>query len=87
MIVCRTLGPVEVTVDGAMASGDLLWRKPLALMIYLARSARRGRTREHLSSLLWPDTPDAGARHSLNEALRTLRHHAGKSAVETTGAS
>jgi DNA-binding SARP family transcriptional activator/predicted ATPase len=85
MISCRTLGPVEVTVDGAMASGDLLWRKPLALMIYLARSDRRGRTREHLSSLLWPDTPDAGARHSLNEALRTLRHHAGKSAVEATG--
>ncbi len=85
MIVCRTLGPIEVTVDGAMASGDLLWRKPLALMIYLARSDRRGRTREHLSSLLWPDTTDAGARHSLNEALRTLRRHAGKSAVEATG--
>jgi DNA-binding SARP family transcriptional activator len=85
MIVCRTLGPIEVTVDGAMASGDLLWRKPLALLIYLARSDRRGRTREHLSSLFWPDKPDAGARHSLNEALRTLRHHAGKSAVEAVG--
>ena len=87
MIVCRTLGPIEVTVDGAMAPGDLLWRKPLALMIYLARSDRRGRTREHLSSLLWPDTPDAGARHSLNEALRTLRRYGGKSAVEAVGDS
>jgi DNA-binding SARP family transcriptional activator len=85
MILCRTLGPIEVTVDGAMASGDLLWRKPLALLIYLARSDRRGRTREHLSSLLWPDRPDADARHSLNEALRTIRHHAGKSAITTTG--
>lgn len=83
MIVCRTLGPVEVTVDGAMASGDLLWRKPLALMIYLARSDRRGRTREHLAGLLWSEKPDADARHSLNEALRILRRHLGKSAIET----
>src|SRR6185312_15928332 len=83
MIVCRTLGPLEVTVDGTVASGDLLWRKPLALLIYLARSGRRGRAREHLSAMFWSEKPDADARHSLNEALRILRHHAGKDAVET----
>jgi DNA-binding SARP family transcriptional activator len=84
MIACRTLGPLEVTVDGVMASGDLLWRKPLALLIYLARSGRRGRAREHLSTLFWSEKPDPDARHSLNEALRILRRHAGKDAVETT---
>jgi len=83
MILCRTLGPVEVTVDGAMAPADLLWRKHLALMVYLARSDRRGRTREHLSGLLWADSTDAAARHSLNEALRVLRRHAGDAALET----
>jgi DNA-binding SARP family transcriptional activator len=83
MILCRTLGPVEVTVDGAMAPADLLWRKHLALMVYLARSDRRGRTREHLSGLLWADSTDAAARHSLNEALRVLRRHAGEAALET----
>ena len=84
VIVCRTLGPLEVTVNGAMASGDLLWRKPLALLIYLARSGRRGRAREHLSTLFWSEKPEADARHSLNEALRIVRRHAGKDAVETT---
>ncbi|HEX2638501.1 MAG TPA: AAA family ATPase [Gemmatimonadales bacterium] len=83
MIVCRTLGPVEVTTDGAMASGELLWRKNLALLVYLARSDRRGRTREHLTGLLWADRPEAAARHSLNEALRVLRRHAGDTAIET----
>jgi DNA-binding SARP family transcriptional activator len=85
MILCRALGPLEVTVDGAMASGDLRWRKPLALLVYLARSGPRGRTREQLAALLWPDHLDADARHSLNEALRTLRHHAGKTAIDSSG--
>ena len=59
VIVCRTLGPIEVTVDGAPASAELLWRKHLALLIYLARSARRTRSREHLIGLLWADRTDA----------------------------
>ena len=84
MITCRTLGPVEVTVDGAMASGELLWRKNLALLMYLARSEYRGRTREHLTGLFWADRPDAAAKHSLNEALRVLRRHAGEAAFETS---
>ncbi len=84
MIVCRTLGPVEVTVDGGMAPGALMWRKHLALMVYLARSDRRGRTREHLTGLLWADSPEGAAKHSLNEALRLLRRHAGDGAVETS---
>ncbi len=84
MITCRTLGPVEVTVEGAMAAGELLWRKNLALLMYLARSGHRGRTREHLTGMLWADRPDAAARHSLNEALRALRRHAGEAAFETS---
>jgi DNA-binding SARP family transcriptional activator len=82
MIVCRTLGPVEITLDGAMPPADLLWRKHLALLVYLARSDRRGRTREHLSGLLWADSTDSAARHSLNEALRVIRRHAGDAALE-----
>jgi DNA-binding SARP family transcriptional activator len=83
MIACRTLGPVEVMVDDAAARPELLWRKHLALLIYLARSAPRPRTREHLSGLLWPDKPEEAARHSLVEATRVLRRHLGESAVQT----
>jgi DNA-binding SARP family transcriptional activator len=84
MIHCRTLGPVELRVDGEPAPAELLWRKHLALLIYLARSPRRGRTREHLIGLLWGDRNDAAARHSLSEALRVIRHAAGDDSVEVT---
>ena len=84
MIVCRTLGPIEVTVDGEPAPSELLWRKHLALLVYLARSPRQTRSREHLTALLWADRSEAAARHSLSEALRVLRRHAGSSGVEVT---
>jgi DNA-binding SARP family transcriptional activator len=83
MIVCRTLGPIEVLVDEVPAKPELLWRKHLALLIYLARSAPHGRTREHLMGLLWPDKPDSAARHSLNEAIRLLRRYTGDQSVQT----
>jgi len=84
MIHCRTLGPVELRVDGGPAPPELLWRKHLALLLYLTRSPRRGRTREHLIGLLWGDRNDAAARHSLSEALRVIRHAAGEDSVEVT---
>jgi DNA-binding SARP family transcriptional activator len=85
MIRCRVLGPVEVTVDGGSAPPELLWRKHLALLIYLACPPRRGRTREQLVGLLWADRPESQARHSLNEALRIIRRVAGEAAVASTG--
>jgi DNA-binding SARP family transcriptional activator len=85
VILCRTLGPIEVTLDGGPAPADLLWRKNLALLIYLARSPRRTRSRDHLVGLLWGDRGETAARHSLSEALRVIRRHAGETAVETSG--
>jgi DNA-binding SARP family transcriptional activator len=83
VIVCRTLGPVEVQSNGALAPPELLWRKNLALLVYLARSPRRSRSREHLMGLLWGDKPESAARHSLNEAMRVLRQLVGESSLET----
>ena len=74
MILCHTLGPIEVTLDGGPAPADLLWRKNLALLIYLARSPRRTRSRDHLVGLLWGDRSETAARHSLSEALRVKQH-------------
>ena len=84
MISCQTLGPVGLSLDGGPAPPELLWRKHLALLVHLARSPR-GRTREHLVGLLWPEKPEAAARHSLNEAIRVLRRYLGDSSVDTAG--
>ena len=40
VVELRTLGPIELTVDGAAAPSEILWRKNLALLVYLARSPR-----------------------------------------------
>lgn len=73
MIELETLGPIRVSVDERAAPSELLWRKHLALLVYLARSPKRTRTRAHLIALLWPDKDAGAARHSLNEALRVIR--------------
>src|SRR5437867_3372692 len=80
----RVLGPARVTVGGAEAPPppELLWRKHLALLVYLARSPRKSRTREHLVGLLWSDRDDKQARHSLSEALRVLRRVLGDAGVQ-----
>jgi DNA-binding SARP family transcriptional activator len=64
-----------------------LWRKNLALLVYLARSPRRSRSREHLIGLLWGDRPEAQARRSLSQALYVLRQHLGDGAIEARGGS
>ncbi len=82
-IRCRNpLGSVEVTVDGDEAPAELRLRKHLALLVYLARSPRRTRTRDHLVGLFWADKPQAAARQSLREALRALRRSVGESGLE-----
>src|SRR5207245_2915569 len=72
--------------DGAGAPSELTWRKNIALVVYLARSPKRARAREHLIGLLWGDKPDEKARHSLNEAVRVLRRYAGEGGVDSDAA-
>ncbi len=83
MIECRTLGTWELKVDGQAPSSDLTWKKNFGLLIYLARSPKRSRTRNHLIGLLWADKPEHDARRSLNVALSTLRHHLGEGSLHT----
>lgn len=85
MISCRVLGPVEIIVDGGPAPAELLWRKNLALLVYLVRSPKRTRSRDHLVGLLWGEKPESAARHSLNEAIRVLRKYVGAEGLESEG--
>ncbi len=51
--------------------------KARALLAYLAIEADRPHRREALAGLLWPDYPEASARHSLSQTLLTLRQALG----------
>src|SRR2546430_621516 len=82
MIVCETLGPPVVRLDDGSVPATLQWHKNLALLVYLARSPKRARARDHLIGLLWCDEAEKDARHSLNQAVSTLRTYAGES-IET----
>ncbi len=85
MLELRLLGPPDIAVNGHPAPAELLWRKHLALLVYLALSPRRTRTRDHLVGLLWGDKAEASARHSLREAVRVIRQGLGADAIETEG--
>jgi len=82
VIRCETLGPPVVRLDEGGVPADLQWHKNLALLVYLARSPKRMRARDHLIGLLWGDQPQEKARGSLNQAVLTLRSHVGDG-VET----
>jgi len=81
----RCLGPPSARVGGREPPPELLWRKHLALLTYLALSPDRARTRGHLMGLLWGESPDDKARRSLNEAIRVLRAALGSERLLTHG--
>ena len=83
MIECLTIGTWEARVDGKAPPAALTWRKNFSLLVYLARSPKRTRTRDQLIGLLWADKPDAKSRRSLNVALSTLRQCLGDAGITT----
>jgi DNA-binding SARP family transcriptional activator len=85
VIEILALGPPVVGVGGGDPPRELLWKKNLALLVYLALSPHGRRGREHLIGLFWADKTEAKARHSLNEALRALRKAAGDESVTSRG--
>lgn len=82
-LVC--FGPPTARLEGREPPPDVVWRKHLGLLIYLAFSPERTRARDHLLGLLWPEKPEAHARHSLNEAVRRLRAGLGAERLLTRG--
>ncbi|MCH9014653.1 MAG: AAA family ATPase [Gemmatimonadetes bacterium] len=81
------LGAPAVLVDDRRPAPDILWRKNLALLAYLALSPGMSRTRDHLLGLLWPEKSEDRARHSLNEAIRRLRAGLGSGRIVSSGDS
>ncbi|NIR45878.1 MAG: AAA family ATPase, partial [Gemmatimonadetes bacterium] len=72
MYELRCLGEATLRTSG----GELVHfrsRKHLALLIYLALNADRAHRRERLASMLWSDSDEPRARHSLSQALYAVR--------------
>ncbi|HET7464619.1 MAG TPA: BTAD domain-containing putative transcriptional regulator [Longimicrobium sp.] len=76
----RTLGhPVLRRGDGSVVEG--LRRKDLALVAYLCVEGDRPFSRSHLAALLWGESPEEKARHSLTQALRRAGAAVGRRAL------
>ena len=86
-LAIRCLGPPSVRLDGHDAPPDVVWRKHLALLVYLALSPDTTRARSHLVGLLWAESPEDKARRSLNEAVRRLRNALGEGRLLSLGES
>ena len=82
-LIC--LGPPTARLAHREPPPDVLWRKNLALLVYLALSPDLTRTRGHLLGLLWPEKPEDKARHSLSEAVRRLRTDLGEARLVVRG--
>ena len=77
-LTMRLLGAPDARIAGVPLA--LHKQKARALLYYLAATGR-SHTRDHLASLLWSESPDSNARHSLRSSLYHIRH-----ALHTQGA-
>src|SRR4051794_41856653 len=79
-LLLRTLGhPVLTGPAGAPVAG--LRRKDLALLAYLCVEGPRPHSRARLAALLWGESPEGPARHSLTQALGGVGRAAGGGAL------
>jgi DNA-binding SARP family transcriptional activator len=76
----RTFGSVFLERDRAPLGGVHTQRRRLALLAYLA-AADGVVTRHKLMAMLWPESDEAGARHSLSQLLYSIRHDLGAEAI------
>jgi DNA-binding SARP family transcriptional activator/TolB-like protein len=72
MIEIRTLGRTSVSVNREPLTGEAVWPKSLALIVYMAIEPGPDR-REEILGVLWPDRDEKRARRALNQLLYTLR--------------
>src|SRR5687768_16191850 len=79
MLRLKTLGGVTIS-DDAGATKSLPGQR-VALLATLVVGGSRGVPRDRAAALLWPDSTDENARHSLGQALYALRRDASSTDV------
>lgn len=71
-----SLGTLQITLD-AVPLTAFASDKARALLTYLAVESDRPHRRERLAGLLWPEYPERRARHTLSQALLSVRQVTG----------
>ncbi len=69
----RLFGQLSAETDGVTLT-RFRTQKTAALLAYLACHPERSHPREELIAMLWPDAEPEAGRHSLSQALTSLRH-------------
>ena len=77
MMRLSTLGGLVLHQDGQLHTGPAAQRRRLALLAVIASAGRRGVGRDRLLTLLWPGSEAEAARHSLYQAIHTIRRSLG----------
>jgi len=80
-------GPPRARLAGGKTPPELGWHKHVALLVYLALSPSRSRTRDHLLGLLWAEQPEQSARKALNTTVNRLRAALGDERLRSEGDS
>ena len=73
MLRLTTLGGVALADEQGPLGGRLVQRRRLALLARIAAAGQRGVSRDSLAALLWPDSNEERARHTLRQWLSLLR--------------
>ena len=77
----QTLGSLTLfDRSGTPIPGQGSQRRRSALLAVLAAAGERGRSRDALLALFWPDAPQERARHSLEQLLYAIRTSVGNDA-------
>lgn len=74
----RALGGLTLQAGPDEGSAPELGRRRLALLAVLAAAGSRGITRDKIIGILWPETDEDQARHTLSQTLYLMRRETGR---------
>lgn len=82
-MLLRTFGALTLEAESTAAAPAVAPR-PLALLAVIAAAGSRGITRDRILGILWPDTEEEQARHTLAQTLYLLRRGTGRDWLAST---
>ncbi|MGH7467450.1 MAG: BTAD domain-containing putative transcriptional regulator [Longimicrobiales bacterium] len=80
-MLLRTLGGLAIEVPPGDGPAPSLGPRRLALLALVAAAGARGITREKILGILWPETDEEQARHTLSQTLYSLRRDTGRECI------